>query len=91
MSISVGSKTGTPQTWNLPNSAFIAFAPAEDPEIAVAVLIEKGWHGFTGAPVARDVFDHYFGFAPSQSVSQPAPEESADDAGTGELTHDGGQ
>lgn len=54
--IKVASKTGTPQTDKLPNSTFIAFAPADDPQIAVAVVIEKGWHGYTGAPVARDIF-----------------------------------
>lgn len=58
--IDVASKTGTPETVELPNSTFIAFAPANDPEIAIAVLIEKGWHGYTGAPVAKEIFDAYF-------------------------------
>jgi penicillin-binding protein 2 len=58
--ITVASKTGTPETTAFPNSTFIAFAPAEDPQIAVAVVIEKGWHGYTGAPVAKAVFDAYF-------------------------------
>lgn len=56
----VASKTGTPETWRDPNSTFIAYAPADDPEIAVCVVIEKGWHGYTGAPVAREIFDAYF-------------------------------
>ena len=60
--VRVASKTGTPQAWDGLNSTFIAFAPADNPEIAIAVVIEKGWHGFTGAPVARDIFDHHFGF-----------------------------
>ena len=58
--IQVASKTGTPQTLEFPNSVFIAYAPADDPEIAVAVVIEKGWHGYTGAPVAKAIFDYYF-------------------------------
>lgn len=58
--ITVGSKTGTPETIDLPNSVFIAFAPVENPEIAVAVVIEKGWHGYTGAPVAKAIFNEYF-------------------------------
>lgn len=58
--INIASKTGTPQTWEYPNSTFIAFAPAEDPQITVAVVIEKGWHGYTGAPVAKDIFNQYF-------------------------------
>lgn len=58
--IAVASKTGTPETILHPNSTFIAYAPADDPEIAVCVIIEKGWHGYTGAPVARAVFDAYF-------------------------------
>ncbi len=58
--VDVASKTGTPETAVEPNSVFIAFAPADDPEIAIAVVIEKGWHGYTGAPVAKAIFDEYF-------------------------------
>jgi len=59
--IPVASKTGTPQT-NTEHctSTFICFAPADDPQIAVAVIIEKGWHGYTAAPVAKEIFQYYF-------------------------------
>ena len=39
---------------------FIGYAPAEQPEIAVAVILENGEHGSTAAPLARAVFDAYF-------------------------------
>ena len=58
--IDVASKTGTPETHQFPNSTYICYAPSDDPEIAVAVVIEKGWHGYTGAPVAKAIFDQYF-------------------------------
>ena len=58
--ISVAAKTGTPQTKEYPNSTFMAFAPIEDPEIAICVVIEKGWHGSNSAQVAKDIFDAYF-------------------------------
>ena len=58
--VDVASKTGTPETAELPNSTFICFAPADDPQIAISVVIEKGWHGYTGAPVARAILDAYF-------------------------------
>lgn len=58
--VSIACKTGTPQTHQFPNSTFICFAPVEDPQIAIAVVIEKGWHGYTGAPVARAVMDSFF-------------------------------
>ena len=39
---------------------FMAFAPAEQPRIAVVVLAENGGHGgSTAAPIARKVFDYY--------------------------------
>jgi len=39
---------------------FVAFAPAEDPKIALAVLVENGGHGgVTAAPIARKVMDYY--------------------------------
>ena len=60
--MSVASKTGTPQTSTATvNSTFICFAPAEDPEIAIAVIIEKGWQGYTAAPVAKEILQYYFG------------------------------
>ena len=42
------------------HALFIAFAPAEDPKIAIALLVENGGHGgSTAAPIAREVFDYH--------------------------------
>jgi penicillin-binding protein 2 len=39
---------------------FIAFAPAENPTIALVVLVENGGHGSSAAaPIARMVFDYW--------------------------------
>jgi penicillin-binding protein 2 len=39
---------------------FIAYAPAEEPRIALVVLAENGGHGgSTAAPIARKVMDYY--------------------------------
>lgn len=44
------------------NGLFIAFAPVDDPEIAIAVVVENNGGGSrTAAPVARAVLDAYFG------------------------------
>ncbi len=55
--ISVGGKTGTAQNPHGKDHAwFVCFAPVENPEIAVAVLVEHGQHGATSAaPIARKV------------------------------------
>ena len=67
--IRIGGKTGTADTSQSarkenkvesPNAVFIAFAPYDNPEIAVAVIGEKCGHGKVMAQVARDVFDEYF-------------------------------
>ena len=43
------------------NGWFVAFAPRENPEIVVAVLVEGGIHGgLVAAPTARDVIKAYF-------------------------------
>lgn len=57
-------KTGTSQQWgkgaNRDNGVFIAFAPRENPKLAVAVIIpEGGFGGYSAAPVARKIFDAY--------------------------------
>lgn len=59
--IAVGGKTGSAEVPNgSANAVFIAFAPYDDPEIAVAVVIEHGWHGGSAANVVRAIFDEYF-------------------------------
>ena len=43
------------------HALFIAFAPVETPEIAMAVIVENGGGGSrTAAPIARELLDHYF-------------------------------
>lgn len=59
--IQVGGKTGTAQLGSGANNAiFMAFAPFDDPKIAVAVVLEHGVRGTNAGQVARDVFDAYF-------------------------------
>ena len=61
--IPVCAKTGTAQT-GIPNTssngAFVCFAPKDDPQIAIAVYVEKGGHGSGMAVIARDILDQYF-------------------------------
>ena len=73
---SIAAKTGTAQVvgikqnekYNAGNiderhrdhALFIAYAPAEDPTIAIAVIVENGGHGGSAAgPIARKVMDYY--------------------------------
>ncbi|MEW6253511.1 MAG: penicillin-binding transpeptidase domain-containing protein, partial [Planctomycetota bacterium] len=73
---SIAGKTGTAQVVGIRQGArydekrlarvhrdhalFIAYAPAENPTIVVAVMVENGGSGSgTAAPIARAVFDYY--------------------------------
>lgn len=60
----VAGKTGTAETGleatSSSNALFVCYAPADDPEIAVAVVVEKGVSGAWSAPIARDVLMAYF-------------------------------
>ena len=61
--ITVAAKTGTAQTATASrpdNGVFVAYAPFGNPEIAVAVVVEKGAGGSRVAPIARDIFTAYF-------------------------------
>jgi len=70
--ISVASKTGTPESLDNLTSTYICYMPAEDPEIAIAVVIEDGGQGYTGAPVARKIADQYFfGGIRTETVTPP--------------------
>ena len=62
----VAAKTGTTETGSAnPDAVFICFAPAEDPEIAVAVVVDKGQRGALLANIAVKVLDYYFDFQQS--------------------------
>lgn len=76
--IKVGGKTGTAQLGTGANNGiFIAFAPFDNPQIAVAVVLEHGERGTNAGRVARDVFDAYF-FGKSETVSAtPTPTAAA--------------
>ena len=51
------------------HALFAAFAPVEDPRIAVAVVIEHGGSGSrAAAPVARAIIDHYLSGASGEST-----------------------
>ncbi len=73
--IPVCSKTGTAQVSEelVNNAVYIAFAPMEDPEIALAVVVEGGANGYYLAEVARDIFDWYFTRPPEAA---PIPENT---------------
>ena len=57
--VRVAGKTGTAETGiaNLYTTAFISFAPVDDPRVAVAVILERqrGFGGQTAAPIAREI------------------------------------
>lgn len=72
----IAGKTGTAQVYSVgqkdkydektvaerlrDHALFIAFAPAQEPRLVVAVLVENGGHGSSvAAPVARAIFDAY--------------------------------
>jgi penicillin-binding protein 2 len=80
----LAGKTGTAQVFGLKgaqyneaeiderlrdHALFIAYAPAEYPKIALAVLVENGGHGGSAAaPIARKVFDTYL--TPQASIGE---------------------
>jgi penicillin-binding protein 2 len=85
--VRIAGKTGTAQVVKLKDdrsrgqevpfahrdhALFVAYAPADDPQLAVAVVVEHGGHGGSAAaPVARAIFATYFGL--EAEIQPPAP------------------
>ena len=61
--VAVAGKTGTAQhsAQGSDNGSFVCYAPYENPEIAIAVFVEKGAQGGNLARVAKAIMDVYFG------------------------------
>ncbi len=95
-------KTGTAQVYSLrgakyraneiderlrDHALFMAYAPANKPTIAVALIVENaGWGGSVAAPIARKIFDAWLLRHPDGSPmqpKQPAADASSRPAGSG--------
>ena len=62
------------------HSLFIAFAPLENPKIALSVVVENGGFGArAAAPIARTVLDYYLLGKLPQGMQQPTPEDETDE------------
>ena len=60
--IAVGGKTGSAEApGNKVNAWFAGFAPFENPEIAVVVMVENGGHGYYAGEAVREIMREYFG------------------------------
>lgn len=65
--VEVAGKTGSAEAGqdanskDIVNAWFVCFAPFDNPEVAVVVMIENGGHGNYAAEVARDILTQYFG------------------------------
>lgn len=76
----VPGKTGTAETGDLNhsnNGVFICYAPADNPKIAVAVVIERGVFGYLAAPVARDIIMEYFNLNGDSSLDDKIKPDTA--------------
>lgn len=94
--VSIGGKTGTSQVIAQPEHGgsnseeyrdhawFVAFAPVDNPEIAVAVFVEHGGHGGSAAaPIAKNVIEEYFNCKLGKDeCGSEEPETQTPDPGT---------
>ncbi len=69
----IAGKTGTPETGEevfkkSSNGVFVCYAPAENPQIAVSVVLEHGVWGANAAYIASEVLAAYFGLEDTENV-----------------------
>lgn len=62
------------------HALFISYAPADNPRLAIAVLVENGSHGATtAAPIAREVYDYFLlGKVPAERMKLGTKNEKSD-------------
>lgn len=70
MPISIAGKTGTAQeSKSRPDHAlFVGYAPAETPEITIAVRIANGYGSSNATAVGRSIFNYYFGLESHEKI-----------------------
>jgi penicillin-binding protein 2 len=76
LNLAVAGKTGTAESGQEdPHAWFAGYVPADDPEIAIAVVVEHAGEGASyAAPLFRAVVEAYYGIEPEPTPS-PTPEE----------------
>jgi penicillin-binding protein 2 len=81
--IKVAGKTGTAQNPHGDDHAwFVCFAPYEDPEVAICVMLENAGHGGAiGAPIARQLIEHYYHIEDQQEQPDSTHEKAQEVAG----------
>ena len=82
MDIPVAGKTGTAENTGSDHTTFICYAPYDDPQVAIAVVLEHGAKGTYSMGVAKDLLNAYFY---PESVSVEATTEAATESATETL------
>lgn len=80
LGVTVSAKTGTAQVSksNPSHALFVSYAPTEDPEISVTVVIPNGHTSGNAAALGRDIYKYYFGLATSEELlNGDVPENSS--------------
>ncbi len=102
---SIAAKTGTAQVIGIKqnekydekniderhrdHALFIAYAPADDPKIAIAAIIENGGHGGSAAgPIVREVMDYYLLGKLPPEVDASKKSEPVEDSTIDVVAHD---
>lgn len=93
LNVTIGAKTGSAQTSTASeaNAVFVCFAPYDNPEIAISIVVEKGGGGTELGVIAADILSYYF--APeadedTDSADAPAAADPADQAAQPETAGD---
>lgn len=74
LNVEVAAKTGSAQVaGSTSNAVFVCFAPYDDPEIAIALVAEKGGSGSSLAGLAAEIMDYYFNGEPEKEEEPAAP------------------
>lgn len=77
--LKVCGKTSTAQNpHGKPHAWFVSFAPMDDPELVVVVMVENaGYGGAVSAPIAREIFKDYFNIVIPKPVDQLVPDSTS--------------
>ncbi|MBR3971714.1 MAG: penicillin-binding protein [Ruminococcus sp.] len=76
--IPVAGKTGTAENIGSDHTAFICYAPYDDPQVAIAVVLEHGAKGTYSMGVAKDLLNAYFHpETPEETTAAPTQEATA--------------
>lgn len=89
--LQIAGKTGTAENAGSDHANFICYAPYDNPQIAIGVMVEHGAKSYVAVNVAKKIMNEYFGLNKKDDKKQESSQQSGTDENTSSRSEENEQ